>query len=123
MSTLSVSNITDGTTTVGTSYVVNGAAKQWVNFNGQNTATIRASLNTASILDVGVGDYRPNFTSAMTASVDPACVAGKTNAASNAGNATTLYMLTASQMFLKTYENNVTQDPTVVSVATWGDLA
>ena len=33
MSTLNVSNITDGTTTVGTSYVVNGSAKAWVSIN------------------------------------------------------------------------------------------
>ena len=31
MSTLSVSNITDGTDTVETGYVVNGSAKAWVN--------------------------------------------------------------------------------------------
>ena len=123
MSTLSVSNITDGTTTVGTSYVVNGSVKQWVNFNGQGTVAIRQSLNTASITDVGVGDYRPNFTSAMSTDTDPACVTGKTNSVSNSGNATTLYMFTASQMFLKTYEAGSVQDPSIVSAATFGDLA
>ena len=37
MSTLNVSNITDGTDTVGTSYVVNGSAKAWAAYNGQGT--------------------------------------------------------------------------------------
>jgi len=41
MSTLNVSNITDGTDTVGTSYVVNGSAKAWVNFNGTGTIAAR----------------------------------------------------------------------------------
>ena len=51
MSTLNVSNITDGTDTVGTSYVVNGSAKAWVNFNGSGTIAVRNSLNVASLTD------------------------------------------------------------------------
>ena len=37
MSTLNVSNITDGTTTVGTSYVVNGSAKAYSTQQGDGT--------------------------------------------------------------------------------------
>ena len=65
MSTLNVSNITDGTTTVGTSYVVNGSAKAWVNFNGQGTIAIRESLNVSSLTDRGTGQYTVNFSSAF----------------------------------------------------------
>ena len=65
MSTLNVSNITDGTTTVGTSYVVNGSAKAWVNFNGTGTIAIRDSLNVASLTDINVGRYEVNFTNSM----------------------------------------------------------
>jgi hypothetical protein len=68
MSTLNVSNITDGTTTVGTSYVVNGSAKAWVNMNGQGTIAIRDSMNVASLTDVGTGQQRANYTSAMSSS-------------------------------------------------------
>jgi len=57
MSTLSVSNVSDGTTTVGTSYVVNGSAKAHANFNGTGTAAIRDSFNVTSITDNGTGDY------------------------------------------------------------------
>ena len=57
MSTLNVSNITDGTTTVGTEYVVNGSAKAWVNFNGTGTVAIRDSFNVASLTDNGTGSY------------------------------------------------------------------
>jgi hypothetical protein len=65
MSNLVVSNISDGTTSVGTGYVVNGAAKAWVNFNGTGTVAIRDSLNVGSITDNGTGDYTVNFSSNM----------------------------------------------------------
>jgi hypothetical protein len=65
MSTLNVSNITDGTTTVGTSYVVNGSAKAWINFDGTGTPAARDSENIASITDNGTGNYTLNFTSDM----------------------------------------------------------
>ena len=65
MSTLNVSNISDGTTTVGTSYVVNGSAKAWVNFNGTGTVSIRDSLNIGSLTDNGTGDYNVNFSANM----------------------------------------------------------
>ena len=55
MSTISVSNITDGTDTVGTSYVVNGSAKAWVNFNQQSTMSIFGSFNISSLTDAGTG--------------------------------------------------------------------
>ena len=65
MSTLNVSNITDGTTTVGTSYVVNGSAKAWVNFD-QNTPQILDSMNTSSLTDTSTGRGDLNWTSAMS---------------------------------------------------------
>jgi len=57
MSTLNVSNISDGTDTVGTSYVVNGSAKAWINFNGTGTVAIRDSQNVSSLTDGGTGIY------------------------------------------------------------------
>lgn len=65
MSTLNVSNITDGTTTVGTSYVVNGSAKAWVNFNGEGTIAARDSFNVSSLTDNGTGSHAYNLTNAM----------------------------------------------------------
>ena len=67
MSTLNVSNITDGTTTVGTNYVVNGSAKAWCNINAASGTPIFAdSMNFSSITDQGVGDFDPTFASAMS---------------------------------------------------------
>ena len=66
MSTIIASNISDGTTSVASTYVVNGSAKAWVNFNGNGTVAIRGSMNVGSITDNGSGDYTANFTAAMS---------------------------------------------------------
>ena len=63
MSTLEVSNITDGTDTVETGYVLNGSAKAYANYN--SNATLRDSLNTSSITDVATGNADINFTNNM----------------------------------------------------------
>jgi len=52
---------------IDTSYIFNGVAKQWVDFNGSGTAAVQDSFNTASISDEGTGDYRVNLTNAMNA--------------------------------------------------------
>ena len=39
--------------------------KAWVNFNAQSTMTVRASGNTSSMTDLGLGYYQMNFTTAM----------------------------------------------------------
>ena len=41
------------------------ACRAWVNFNGEDTASIRASGNVSSITDNGTGDYTVNFTTGM----------------------------------------------------------
>ena len=66
MSTLNVANITDGTDTVATGYVVNGSAKAWAHSN--SAAAPLNSLNVSSGLDNGVGDYTYTYTAAMTIS-------------------------------------------------------
>ena len=65
MSTLNVTNISDGTNSTSTTNVVQGSAKAWVNFNGTGTVAIRDSFNVASITDNGTGDYTVSFTTAM----------------------------------------------------------
>ena len=65
MSTIIASNISDGTTSVPSTYVVNGSAKAWANINQTSTQAILDSFNIASITDGGVGTTRPTFTSAM----------------------------------------------------------
>jgi hypothetical protein len=66
-------NISDGTDTVATGYVVNGSAKVWVNFDGTGTIASRDSFNTSSLTDNGTGNYTisisNSFSSANYASV------------------------------------------------------
>jgi len=64
MSNLVVSNISDGTTSVGTGYVVNGSAKAWA-ANVLDAATSQDTLNVSSITDTGTGDNRINLSSSM----------------------------------------------------------
>jgi len=65
MSTLEVSNLNDGTTTVATTYVTNGSAKAWVNWNGESTAAIRDSFGVSGLTDNGTGDQTISFTSSF----------------------------------------------------------
>ena len=64
MSTLNVSNITDGTDTVETGYVVNGSAKAWVGVL-TSAAGIGDSLNVSSAVDDGTGLEEVIFTSSF----------------------------------------------------------
>ena len=66
MSTIIASNISDGTTSVPSTYVVNGSAKAWVNFNGTGTVAVRDNLNVSSITDNATGVYTVNFGNSMS---------------------------------------------------------
>ena len=66
MSTLTVSNITDGTDTVETSFVLNGSAKCWINYTSITTTTARDSFNVSSLTDQTTGQTEINFTSGMS---------------------------------------------------------
>ena len=65
MSTIVTSNVSDGTLSIPTTYVTNGSAKAWVNFNGTGTIAARDSLNLSSLTDIGTGLYTINLTSSM----------------------------------------------------------
>ena len=123
MSTLNVSNITDGTTTVGTSYVVNGSAKAWCNFTtSTSTALYSPSLGISSLTDNGTG----NTTVTMTNAFDGA------NAYNTVGtddfygmcNCGETSSRTASVFKVYNYNNShALTDVNHVSVSIHGDLA
>lgn len=98
------------------------SSKVWVNWNGSGTVAIRDSINTASISDIGVGDYRVNFIDAFVASDDPCVLQGCTNAVSNAGNGFTAYVLSTTQCFAKPYENGGVADKTIICIGIFGEL-
>jgi len=86
MSTLEVSNLNDGTTTLGTTYITNGAAKCWNSFNGTGTVALRDSFNTSSITDRGTGAYTTNFSSAMgNANYSHSALGARSNSANQVG--------------------------------------
>ncbi len=66
MSTLQVSNISDGTTTVGTEYVVNGSAKAFVGVGLTNNYQIYDSFNVSSVTDDGTGSFTDSLTNNFT---------------------------------------------------------
>jgi hypothetical protein len=65
MSNLVVSNISDGTTSVGTGYVVNGSAKAWVTHEA--ATTVQDSLNVSSLTDTATGKTAVNFSNSFGA--------------------------------------------------------
>ena len=60
-----------GNNSVGMSYVAEGSAKAWVNFNGSSSASnpnsIRVSFNCSTYTDNGTGDYTITLTNSMNA--------------------------------------------------------
>ena len=126
MSTLEVSNLNDGTTTVETTYITNGSAKVWVNFNGGGTIATRDSFNVASLTDDAAGRYTVNISSNM-ANDDFAALnytSGSTSSSQTAfnnhflggnGNAVGSFKMSA---YAATFE-----DSDVVMATVHGDLA
>jgi hypothetical protein len=65
MSTLTISNLSDGTKTIATTNVTNGSAKSWSNFFQTDTQSFRDSLNCSSLTDNGTGASTLTYTSAF----------------------------------------------------------
>jgi len=126
MSTLNVSNISDGTTTVGTSYVVNGSAKAWLKSGySSGTPTIQNSLNISSIGDTGIGRRDVNFTNSMAGSNEYAVSGASDSTNSTARNNFTSNALTANDFEARTY-NVYSPDAwadTGCHLSVFGDLA
>ena len=88
MSNLVVSNISDGTTSVGTGYVVNGSAKAWL--HSASDATLYDSFNISSSVDVIVGDSQFYYTNSfISANYSATCNPRITSGASYTGVPTT----------------------------------
>ena len=119
MSTLNVANVTDGTTSVPTGYVVNGTTKSWANFKGDGTVAIRESLNTSSITDAASGQYWQNFTSSMGTTTYNVIASTQWRGVTNSDA-----WETGRVYFLTTDTNSGSQtDRTYLFTAIWGDLA
>jgi hypothetical protein len=124
MSTLNVANISDGTDTVETGYVVNGSAKAWVNFNGTGTVAIQASMNVASLTDDGVGLYTVNLTGNMS-SANYASTTGSTRSTSSSADRAASGQHAVGSCFLnnRNTSTNTDYDDDQLSLVLTGDLA
>jgi len=122
MSTLNVSNITDGTDTVETSYVLNGSAKAWC----LNETLVDASgwtnesFNVSSFTDNGTGKLFIDMTTSF-ASTNYACIGCASTNSSNDNILTKVSGFTASRDHVYIYDNALVDGP--VSWLALGDLA
>ena len=64
--TTSDSKNTNTEKSIDTSYIFNGVAKVWINFDGTGTPAARDSFNVTSITDNGTGSYDIVFTNSMS---------------------------------------------------------
>lgn len=121
-STVYATNISDGTDTVATDYVVNGSAKATFRYD-QSVPSILSSHNVSSISDDATGEYTVTFTAAFT-SVDTQRISGaviggtgRVLGGKGSGN-------TASSLAVRTTSNAATSDTDNTSTAAvHGDLA
>ena len=68
MSTLEVSNLNDGTTTVATTFITGGSAKFFARTTGTYTGLVGDSLNASSITDDSTGSATISFTNSFSSS-------------------------------------------------------
>ena len=124
MSTINVSNLNDGTTTVATTFVTNGSSKAWVNFNGTGTIAARDSNNVASLTDNGTGNYQINIFSAMNNSDYYVGESGSNNTTQEIRHNNGLTRTTtAVQIEDRSNNGNTYADCAYAGVALQGDLA
>lgn len=126
MSTLTISNLNDGTTTVPTSYITAGSTKAYSEQNNTGV-TINQSLNQSSITDSSTGHKIHTWTSAFTNNKYLLLV----GAAGNRGSTTSTvrgiqpdgaWTTTAADVRYA-YATNVANDDTQCGMSVLGDLA
>ena len=123
MSTLNVSNITDGTTTVGTSYVLNGSAKGWVQFDtNDNPPVADGSFNVSSLTDDGA-EVEVNITNAMSNSLFSPVGSSANTAANPSNRLLSCGCVSASIINTEQYSAANVQAIGLNHVAWFGDLA
>jgi len=121
MSQIIATTLSNGSVSVPTATVVNGSAKAWLYYNGVSN-TIVGSLNTTSVTDNATGEFTQNITNAF-ADTNGAVTTGKTNEVSNAGNAMSARVATASTVGIAAYEDGTKRDSSHNYTMVMGDLA
>ena len=126
MSTLTISNLSDGTKTIPTTNLTNGSAKAWVSFDGTGTLSVRDSYATSSVTDNNTGDYTLNLSNAMsdgnyTMTAAGGGISGSFNTSISVANY--LAQPTASALRVVSYYGTNNYDCSHANAAVLGDLA
>lgn len=128
MSTLSVANLSDGTDTVGTEYVVNGTMKAQAVYRLTSSLLVYRTFNVSSVTDNGTGNSTLSFTSNFNAADYGACgLAGLNSTLPTAGQAAPREggTYTTSQLQCSNFYPgaNAASDHGLCHYAVFGDLA
>ena len=126
MSTLTISNLSDGTKTVATSYITAGSTKAYSEQDNTGV-TINQSLNQSSITDSGTGHKIHTWTSAFSNNTYMGLVGTCGNRGSTTGTVRSIqpdaaWTTTAADLRYA-YATNVAHDDTQAGFAVIGDLA
>jgi hypothetical protein len=99
---------------------LSGAAKAWVNFQGDGTVAIRDNFNVSSITDNNTGDYTVNFTTALANA--NYCISGMAMNSNNfiAINSSTNPATSSVRVSVRNYDGSG-EDGNYVCVAIHGD--
>ena len=113
---------------IDTSYLLNGVAKVWVNFDGNDSgAPARNSFNLSSTTDNDTGDYTMNFTNAMNdTDYAPQFLQGDQSGAVDLGFKCTHAHFTIANRLISRNTNgtsNTARDMNTQSYTCHGDLA
>jgi len=116
------------TESVDTTYVINGSAKVWCNWDGTGTPSIRGGLNAASLTDNSTGMIQVNYTSSMADGNYSCNATGKytgtgTGVGFNFRNVTTPLTTTSVQTHATPDYSQSTADNPYCCIAVHGDLA
>ena len=118
-----------GTESVDTTYVINGSAKAWVNFDSTSTLTAWDSFNISSFTDLNTGQHRLSFSNSMNntgySHVGGSNVTTARNTYKGYGGVATTYNITTSSfdMFCSSHYHNTSDDGTDNTAFINGDLA
>ena len=113
-----------GTESVDSTYVINGSAKVWVNFNGTGTIATRDSLNVSSLTDEGTGQYDVSYTSATNASdYFYTSLARSNSLVPGVGAISAMKTTRIDNMEYYTASANTTIDREIAGIVVLGDLA
>tara|TARA_B100000212_G_scaffold330359_1_gene296545 strand:- start:31 stop:393 length:363 start_codon:yes stop_codon:yes gene_type:complete len=120
MSTLTISNLSDGTKTIATTNVTNGSAKAVCRVNTDGTQNFDRSFNCTSLTDNGTGSTTVTVTSAFSG-VDTFQICGAQNGSRYNFSAATA----SASTFNLTVRNDAATflDTNQVSGLAFGDLA